>query len=49
MVSPLFKGPSKVSDAIVVILETMPDLDVMVDAELAPSCAPHFPNTRQES
>ncbi|BCW67719.1 hypothetical protein NicSoilB4_24820 [Arthrobacter sp. NicSoilB4] len=43
MVSPLYKGPSKVPDSIVVILETMPDLDVMVDAVLVPELRAALP------
>lgn len=43
LVSPLYKGPSKVPESIVVILKTMPDLDVMVDSELVPELRAALP------
>ena len=43
LVSPLYKGPSKVPNAMIAILEKMPELDVMVDPELLPELRAAFP------
>lgn len=43
MIRPMYKGPSKVPEAIQEILGTMPDVDVVVDRELAPELRAAFP------
>lgn len=43
MVRPMYQGPSKVPDAIIEILETRPDLDVVVDQGLVPELRTALP------
>lgn len=43
MVRPMYEGPSKVPNAIVGILDAMPELDVMVDQELVPELRAALP------
>lgn len=43
MIRPMYKGPSKVPEAIDDILRSMPDVDVVVDRELVPELRAAFP------
>jgi hypothetical protein len=43
LVRPMYQGPSKVPDAISGILDTMPELDVVVDQGLVPELRAAFP------
>lgn len=43
MIRPMYKGPSKVPEAITDILRSMPEVDVVVDRELVPELRAAFP------